>query len=293
MIRNFWKEAKGIGIASFKFRLFTYGCASGIMVLHHVENKLQLGTLEYFSIAIFLIAPHVFFYRYVKSGNSFGKVIKDTTYDFFFAGWLMGILNLSIVPTFVFALGALTNYLSGRGFVKLYRVLLMPLTCLIILIIEGFEFHFETPLIMMIVSMSYCVVHYVANSALMYSVSNTARLLNEEIKRQQQEILAQAEELKALNESLKDLNISLEEKVHERTSELEMKNKKLEEYTFVNAHKLRAPVATILGLIHLFDYKESIEIETIIKELKKTSLELDRAIKEIQVILEKEGRKFE
>jgi hypothetical protein len=71
-----------------------------------------------------------------------------------------------------------------------------------------------------------------------------------------------------------------------------MKNKKLEEYTFVNAHKLRAPVATILGLIHLFDYKDSIEIETIIKELKKTSLELDKAIKEIQIILEKEGRKF-
>jgi hypothetical protein len=45
-------------------------------------------------------------------------------------------------------------------------------------------------------------------------------------------------------------------------------------------------------LIHLFDYKDSIEIETIIKELKKTSLELDKAIKEIQIILEKEGRKF-
>jgi signal transduction histidine kinase len=292
MIRNFWKEAKGIGIASFRFRLFTYACASAIMVLHHVENGLPLAALEYFSIVVFMISPHVFFYRYVKSGNRLGQVIRDTTYDFFFAGWLMGILNLSIVPSFIFGLGALTNYLSGRGFVKLYRVLLMPLACFIILLIEGFDIHFETPIIMTIVSLLYCVVHYIASAALMYSVSSTARQLNEEINKQQQEILAQAEELKALNESLRDLNISLEEKVHERTNELEMKNKKLEEYTFVNAHKLRAPVATILGLIHLFDYKDSIEIETIIKELKKTSLELDKAIKEIQIILENEGRKF-
>lgn len=293
MIRNFWKESEGIGNASFKFRLVTYSISIVLMVAHHVENNLPWGALEYVSVVVFLVAPHVFLYRYVRSGNSFGQSIHDITYDFFFAGWLMGILNLSIAPSFIFGLGVFTNYLSGRGFAKLYRILLMPLACILILAIEGFDFHFQTSTIVLLLSLTYGVFHYVTNAALMYGVSNTARLLNEEINKQQQEILAQAEELKVLNESLKDLNISLEEKVHERTSELEIKNKKLEDYTFVNAHKLRAPVATILGLIHLFDYKESVEIETIIKELKKTSLELDRAIKEIQVILEKEGRKFE
>jgi light-regulated signal transduction histidine kinase (bacteriophytochrome) len=39
--------------------------------------------------------------------------------------------------------------------------------------------------------------------------------------------------------------------VQERTRELEKKNKALEEYAFINAHKLRSQVASILGLINL------------------------------------------
>ena len=55
-------------------------------------------------------------------------------------------------------------------------------------------------------------------------------------------IKVQAEEIKHINENLEHL-------VSQRTEELEKKNKVLEEYAFINAHKLRAPVASILGLI--------------------------------------------
>lgn len=289
ILRNIWKEAKGIGKMSFLFRVGTYLMASVLMVVHHVENNLPLTFLVYASVCCFLVAPQVFLYRYVRSGNSMATAIHDTTYDFFFAGWLIGILNVSILPSFVFGLGALTNYLGARGFHKLYRILLMPLGCILVLMIEGFQFHFESSTFMMILSLSYCVVHYCTNSYILYHYSFTIRNQNIEIERQQQEILAQSEELKVLNESLKNVNMALEVKVQSRTSELEVKNKKLEEYTFMNAHKLRAPVATILGLIHLFKYKEAIESETIIAELRKTSIELDKAIKGIQLKLEEEN----
>src|SRR5581483_3224506 len=122
MIRNIWNQAKGIGKRSFQFRMFSYGTGVLLILLHHIEKDLPLTILEYTSMAVFLIMPHVFLYRYVKSGLSLARVITDTGYDFFFAGWFMGLMNLSIIPSFIFALGAITNYLAVRGFHKLYRI---------------------------------------------------------------------------------------------------------------------------------------------------------------------------
>lgn len=58
-------------------------------------------------------------------------------------------------------------------------------------------------------------------------------------------IRIQAEQIKTINENLEKL-------VQERTAELVKKNQALEEYAFINAHKLRAPVASILGLVSIF-----------------------------------------
>jgi len=54
------------------------------------------------------------------------------------------------------------------------------------------------------------------------------------LKEKTQEILAQAEEIRGINENLESL-------VKERTSELERKNKALEEYCFYQPHELRVP----------------------------------------------------
>ena len=59
-------------------------------------------------------------------------------------------------------------------------------------------------------------------------------------------LLVQAEEIKTINENLESL-------VRDRTKELERKNTALEEYAFINAHKLRAPVASILGLVPIIN----------------------------------------
>lgn len=73
----------------------------------------------------------------------------------------------------------------------------------------------------------------------------------------------------------------------ERTKELQLKNEKLAEYTFINGHQLRAPVATMLGLCNLLDYTEELqEKEIIIKKLKDEVGILDVTIKEIRLKLE-------
>ena len=56
----------------------------------------------------------------------------------------------------------------------------------------------------------------------------------------------------------------------------------------MNAHNLRAPVATLLGLIQLFESHqiEESERKEIVKKIKLCTVNLDKVIKEIMVVLE-------
>jgi ligand-binding sensor domain-containing protein len=108
---------------------------------------------------------------------------------------------------------------------------------------------------------------------------------NDEIQTQNEEISAQSEEILRINENLEDM-------VQERTRELEQKNKALEEYAFINAHKLRSPVATILGLINLISKTrldhEGVEIN---RRLQHTADELDGIVSSITKAIERGERK--
>jgi ligand-binding sensor domain-containing protein len=104
---------------------------------------------------------------------------------------------------------------------------------------------------------------------------------NDEIQTQNEEISAQAEEIMQINENL-------EAAVQQRTAELERKNKALEDYAFINAHKLRSPVATLLGLIYLFtrtnDEKDKKEIH---QRLQNSADELDKVVTTITKAIER------
>ncbi len=82
----------------------------------------------------------------------------------------------------------------------------------------------------------------------------------------------QAEEIRSINENLERL-------VSERTSQLENKNKAIEEYTFITAHNLRGPVASVLGLINVF---RSIELD---KDAKEAVTHLDDAAHQLDQIV--------
>jgi ligand-binding sensor domain-containing protein len=109
-----------------------------------------------------------------------------------------------------------------------------------------------------------------------------------EIQRQSDEIQAQNEEIMAQAEEIKGINENLEQLVHERTAELERKNQALEEYAFINAHKLRSPVASILGLVNLIS-RTSLDHEgkEISNRLKHSAEELDDIVRSITKAIEK------
>lgn len=102
-----------------------------------------------------------------------------------------------------------------------------------------------------------------------------------EIEHKTHEIQAQAEEIRGINENLEQL-------VRSRTAELEHKNKALEEYAFINAHQLRAPVASILGLIHLMQKLELKESEKVyLSHLNDSAKKLDEVVSSITEAIER------
>ncbi len=133
--------------------------------------------------------------------------------------------------------------------------------------------------------------------------SNLALLESEEEIRQKNKILTvQSEELAAQNEELKqsqeevsaqrDLvakqNENLEMEVAKRTQELLEYNQQLEQFAFVAAHNLRAPVARILGLGQLLelDGNTQADKDEIYPKLIHTAQELDGVVRDLNTILE-------
>jgi signal transduction histidine kinase len=110
------------------------------------------------------------------------------------------------------------------------------------------------------------------------------QMSNDSINSQNEEIKEQAGVIRQINENLENL-------VRQRTDELERKNKALEDYAFINAHKLRRPLASILGLVNLMNKTTAVDDQIVVREhLNKAALELEAVINSIKLAIE-EGQK--
>lgn len=114
------------------------------------------------------------------------------------------------------------------------------------------------------------------------------QMSNHEIQLRNEEINAQNEEIQAQAERIKGINDNLEKLVRQRTLDLERKNRALEEYAFINAHKLRSPVASILGLVNLTQkLKLDEDGQVIIGHLQKSTEQLDSIVSSITKAIER------
>jgi signal transduction histidine kinase len=118
------------------------------------------------------------------------------------------------------------------------------------------------------------------------SVNKILQEKNDEIGTQKLAIEMQATALIKLNEELQGLNKNLEARIENRTHQLTLQNQKLTEYTFVNAHKLRAPVSSILGLINLINQSSPEEYSIILNHLKTCGHQLDTITRQLSRDLE-------
>jgi tetratricopeptide (TPR) repeat protein len=139
------------------------------------------------------------------------------------------------------------------------------------------------------IAISLVVIVLVYFSVNLWRRHKTITELNKELKDKSDEVLAQAEELRASNDAMEAINSNLEKLVEERSRQVLDKNQKLLEYAFFNAHKVRGPLARILGLINLMNIEPAQSEQKKYSEmLHDASKELDKSIKEINTVLDSE-----
>jgi ligand-binding sensor domain-containing protein len=109
-----------------------------------------------------------------------------------------------------------------------------------------------------------------------------------EIQKQTEEIQAQNEEIQSQAEEIQGINDNLEALVQARTAELEKKTKASEESAFIIAHELRAPVASVLGLINLISKCDvGDETKEIVKHMEESAEKLNTVVREITKAIER------
>lgn len=241
-LKDMWKGTKVIGKMAFAFRGFSFLYHSVIIYYHHYSHGLNMGFLEYGTIAILLMSPFIFITEFYLRPFKKELHIKHAVIDLFIVGWCVTVLNFSIVPSVILVIAVISNYISTNGFNRVYRILYLPLTALLALFVSGEEFVFSSNVLLQSLSFIYGLVHFSLMSYISYKFSlryytNSLQLKEqkEEINSQNEEIQQQAEELQTLNNALNKLNINLEGVVADRTIELEEKNMRLEKHAFFNA----------------------------------------------------------
>ncbi|MEO9964900.1 MAG: tetratricopeptide repeat protein [Reichenbachiella sp.] len=118
-------------------------------------------------------------------------------------------------------------------------------------------------------------------AVLFYNQVKKQARLNRLLKEKNGEIKEKAMELEILNNNL-------EEMVEERTNVIQKKNVKLKEYSFLNAHIVRGPLANILGLTKLLKNEiEEEEKRQMIEHLHYSADKLDDVLTDIKKKLEK------
>jgi tetratricopeptide (TPR) repeat protein len=106
---------------------------------------------------------------------------------------------------------------------------------------------------------------------------------NAEIKQKTEALHQSLIELSNQKNEINELNFSLQEKVKERTKNLESAYKQLRDFSYANSHHLRKPVANLLGLCDAISKNNTDDPENkeIIKMMLDSAIELDTIIHEL------------
>jgi len=97
------------------------------------------------------------------------------------------------------------------------------------------------------------------------------------------------EEVSRQKDNLDRVNHHLEEIIDERTKDLQLKNKKLSEYSSYLSHQIRGPIATLKGLMNL-EKEGLVDQQECITMMDKCVSEIDEKIIEMSDMMHDQGR---
>jgi signal transduction histidine kinase len=114
---------------------------------------------------------------------------------------------------------------------------------------------------------------------------NQIAMRNDQLQRVAVKLIKQNEELERQREEIKAINENLEGMIVEHTQGIEIKNKELSEYAYINAHLLRAPLSRILGLATLMESDPRTYDAQDLDRIKKLATEMDGVVRKINEVL--------
>lgn len=122
----------------------------------------------------------------------------------------------------------------------------------------------------------------------MNAMNKDLRVVNDEIKNKNEKLKASEEELLTSQEELKRINENLNNLVLERTQILLNQNKALVNHAYTNAHKVRSPLARILGLVSLMHRAVALDKsgQDLLHHLDVSANELDDILREVRIELD-------
>lgn len=128
-----------------------------------------------------------------------------------------------------------------------------------------------------------------ANATQMKMMNEQLMVSNFDIKEKNDELRTSEEELLASGEELKQINENLNQLVLERTTTLLNQNNTLIHHAYISAHKVRGPLARILGLINLMNVEPDLQSKgkELLQHLNTSANELDDTLREVRDSLEK------
>lgn len=178
-----------------------------------------------------------------------------------------------------------------------YVILVIPIMIMVDILFKNDQMPFLEAYPLIISSISFETI-----STAMVTVSYLLQMqTKQDLKRinltLEDRIAERTDELNQLNEQLRfshqeilKLNENLEQEVVERTAKLRVQLEKLNAYAFANSHDVRGPLARMLGLLHLIDLEEEIPKKVdLFKKIQIAAEELDEVIRKMNRILESEN----
>lgn len=123
-------------------------------------------------------------------------------------------------------------------------------------------------------------------STLYFILTYATAVLKSSYDRMHQDLLNANGELHEKADNLNSLNSDLEKIVNERTAKIQIQNEKLIKYSYSNAHHVRGPVATLLGLASIYKLDPSLGSDYIIEKMVDQAKEIDLVIRQINIELD-------
>lgn len=112
-------------------------------------------------------------------------------------------------------------------------------------------------------------------------------------ERTQKKLLEQHEMMAHQKEEIEGINNNLEQIIVDRTEKLKDQEIRITKFAFINAHKVRSPLARIIGLLNLIDLEKNkgSTCEEYLPKLKSNAEELNDMLREVSITLNDIGEK--